>query len=83
MQQTDVTFQQVLQEIGARRGEAFALRWNGVDFVTNTARMTSEKGSKPGIFAISEKLVRMLGKLARTSERIRIDKSSYNLDKGF
>ena len=54
------TFLQLLKETGARRCEAFNLTWTEIDFVTNTVRIIPEKGSKPRIFKMSERLTRML-----------------------
>lgn len=78
------TFLQVLKETGARRGEAYNLKWTDIDFVRRTIRINApEKGSNPRIFRMSEKLVAMLGSLPRTRDRIWIYKTAYNLEKGF
>jgi len=74
---------QVLKETGARRGEAFNLKWTDVDFVTSTIRITPEKGSKPRIFKVSERLARMLSTLPKNSGRIWVYKNVFYLDKGF
>ena len=60
------TFLQVLKETGARAGEIWRLRWEDVDTVTRTIRVTPEKGSEPRIFHISQKLVAMLESLPKT-----------------
>jgi len=76
-------FLQVLKESGARRGEAFNLKWTDIDFVTNTIRITPEKGSKARIFKTSERLARMLSTLPKKAGRIWIYKNVFYLDKGF
>jgi integrase len=53
-------FLQVLKETGARRGEAFDLKWTDLDLTMGTIRITPEKGSNPRAFAISPKLLKML-----------------------
>jgi len=53
-------FLQLMKETAMRPGEASSLRWDDVDFVSNTVRVTPEKGSNPRIFRMSEKLTRML-----------------------
>ncbi|MDW8022862.1 MAG: site-specific integrase, partial [Nitrososphaerota archaeon] len=64
------TFLQIAKETGARAGEIFNLKWIDVDFEAKTLRITPEKGSNPRIFRISNKLIGMLQRLPRTSERI-------------
>lgn len=77
------TYLQVLKETAARRGEAYNLKWEDIDFVSNTIRITPEKGSKPRIFKMSARLVTMLNNIPRTKERIWIYKNVFYLDKGF
>jgi len=80
------TFLQVLKETGARRGEAFNLRWSDIDFVNKTIRITPLKGSEARIFKISDKLIRMLKSLPKNPddpEKIWIYKNTYYLDKQF
>jgi integrase len=60
------TFLQILKETGMRSGEAWQLKWNDIDFETNNAGITPEKGSNPQIIHISKKLISMLTK---SSER--------------
>jgi integrase len=76
-------FLQLLKETGARRGEAFNLRWADVDMVTMTVRITPEKGSNPRIFRISENLARKLGCLLGGSEKVFDFKTVCNVDKNF
>lgn len=77
------TFLQALKETGARRGEAFDLKWTDIDLVTNTIRITPEKGSKPRIFKISDKLAKMLGRLPRKSEKVWAYSTLHNLDRSY
>lgn len=76
-------FLQVLKETGARRGEAFNLKWEDLDFVSNRVRITPLKGSRARIFKMSDKLIRMLHNLPKTSKRVWTYKSTFYLDKGF
>jgi integrase len=59
------TFLQSLKETGMRSGEAWQLKWNDIDFETNTVRITPEKNSNPRIVHISKKLVGMLETLPK------------------
>jgi len=77
------TFLQVLKETGARRGEAFNLKWTDLDFAAGTLRITPEKGSNPRIFKMTPRLMAMLNSLPRTSDKIWVYKSTLNLEKGF
>jgi integrase len=77
------TFLQLLKETAARRCEAFNLTWTDIDYVTNTLRITPEKGSKPRVFKMSERLTRMLSELPKKSGRIWIYKNVLYLSKGF
>ena len=54
------TFLLLLKETGMRAGEAHMLRWTDFDFETGTVRVTPEKGSRPRIFKLSNKLLSML-----------------------
>jgi integrase len=76
-------FLQVLKETGARRGEAFNLRWTDIDMANRTIRITPEKGGDPRIFSISEKLAAMLGNLPKLGEKPWIYLTIRNLEKGF
>jgi len=64
------TFLQLLKETGARTGEATRLKWTDIDFERNVVRIPAEKGSKPRIMPISQKLSIMLKTLPRKNERI-------------
>jgi len=79
------TFLQFLKETGARRGEAFNIKWTDIDFVAWKVRITPEKGSNPRTLTISETLLRMLNRLPRTAEssRVWIYKNTHYLDKQF
>lgn len=74
---------QVLKETGARRGEAYNLTWDDVDFVSKIIRITPEKGSNARIFVMSDKLVEMLKNLPRIKKSLWIYKNTYYLAKGF
>jgi len=54
------TLLQLLKETGMRIGEAWKLEWTDIDTVSNSIRVTPEKGSNPRIFKISTKLLNML-----------------------
>jgi len=66
------TFLQLLKETGMRAGEAHRLKWTDIDFEAGTVRVTPEKGSRPRIFKLSNKLLSMLNALKskNNSERI-------------
>jgi integrase len=66
------TLLQLLKETGMRIGEAWKLQWTDIDFVTNTIRVTPEKGSNPRIFKASNKLMAMLSALKSKSKSNRI-----------
>jgi len=61
---------QFLKETGARIGEALKLKWTDVDFERRVVSITPEKGSRPRILPISEKLINMLSILPRRGERV-------------
>ena len=77
------TFLQMLKETGARRGEIYQLRWSNVDFVSKTVRVAPEKGSNPRLFKMSNKLIYMLSRLPKNSDKIWIYKNAFNLSRGF
>lgn len=77
------TFLQMLKETGARRGEIYQLNWSNIDFVSNTVRITPEKGSNPRLFKMSNKLITMLSRLPRENEKIWIYHSAFNLSRSF
>ena len=65
------TFLQICKETAARPGEIFALKWSDVDFEKGIIRINDpEKHSKPRIFKVSNKLIRMLNHIPRKGERI-------------
>jgi integrase len=51
---------QCLKETGMRRGELHQVVWNDIDFMQGTIRCTSEKGSKPRLFKVSQNLINRL-----------------------
>jgi integrase len=53
-----------------RSGEAWQLKWIDLDLVSNTIRVTPEKGSNPRIFKVSSKLISMLNGLPKKSDKI-------------
>jgi len=64
------TFLQLLKETGARCGEANSLKWTDLDLEAGTVRITPEKGSKPRIFKLSNKLLSRIITLRRDSDKI-------------
>jgi len=65
------TFLQMLKETGMRGGEAWQLKWEDIDFETDTVRVTPEKNSDPRILRLSKKLVGMLNCTPRSfGERV-------------
>jgi len=55
-----------------RVGEAHRLKWTDIDFEAGTVRVTPEKGSRPRIFKLSNKLLSMLNALKSKSNSERI-----------
>lgn len=64
------TFLQFLKETGVRCGEAAMLKWGDIDFERKVVRITPEKGSRPRILPISNKLLNMLNNLPRKSDKV-------------
>jgi len=64
------TFLQLLKETAARSGEANDLKWTDLDLEAGTVRITPEKGSKPRIFKLSNKLLSRLISLRKDSNKI-------------
>ena len=62
------TLLQLLKETGMRIGEAWRLKWTEIDNVSNSVRVTPEKGSNPRIFKLSGKLMAMLDALQRRTK---------------
>jgi len=46
-----------------RIGEASRIRWEDIDFLSSTIRITPEKGSNPRVFKLSGRLISMLQSL--------------------
>jgi integrase len=76
-------FLQILKETGARRGEAYNLKWKDVDLTQGTIRITPEKGSNPRQFKISKKLAAMLASTQQQSGRVWKYANIVNLEKTF
>jgi integrase len=66
------TLLQLLKETGMRIGEAWRLQWTEVDMVSNTVRVTPEKGSNPRMFKLSGKLMAMLDSMQRRTKNSRV-----------
>jgi integrase len=66
------TLLQLLKETGMRIGEAWRLKWNEIDMVNNTVRVTPEKGSNPRIFKLSGNLMAMLDSMKRRAKNSRV-----------
>jgi integrase len=66
-----------------RRGEAFQLTWTDIDLVSNTVRITPEKGSNPRVFKVSNQLAAMLRNLTQTSTKVFHYKNTNNLSRSF
>jgi integrase/recombinase XerD len=62
------TFLQLLKETGMRSGEACHLKWADIDLLSNSVRVTPEKGSNPRNLPISNKLVGMLNAMQKEAE---------------
>jgi integrase len=63
-------FLQIMKETAIRAGEAFNLSWTDIDFGSGTVRVTPEKGSKPRIFKLSNKMLNMLAILKQNEKNI-------------
>jgi integrase len=62
---------QLLKETGMRIGEALRLDWDDIDLEQKTVVLNNpEKNGTPRMFKISEKLVMMLNRLPRDSDRV-------------
>ncbi|MCL2287920.1 MAG: tyrosine-type recombinase/integrase [Candidatus Bathyarchaeota archaeon] len=64
------TYLQFLKETAARGGEAAKTKWSDVDFERKIVHIRPEKHSRARILPISNKLVDMLNRLPRNSEKI-------------
>lgn len=74
---------QFLKETGTRRLEAWQLRWEELDFESKTVNITTRKGGTPRILKISDKLIGMLNKLPRETERVFNYKNTFYMGKTF
>ena len=62
---------QLLKETGMRIGEALRLKWTDIDFERSVITLNlPEKRSEPRIFKASKKLLSMLNRLPKTSEKV-------------
>ncbi len=75
------TFLQFLKETGARSGEAARLRWRDLDIERKIATITPEKGSRARILPISQKLIDMLNRQPKKTEKIFA--TAYSLKSNF
>jgi len=65
------TFLQLLKETAMRAGEARRLKWTDIDFDRRVITLNSpEKGSKPRMWKVTEKLIGMLKNLPRDSQNV-------------
>ena len=64
-------FLQTLKETGARPGEILGLKWDDIDFERRLLAINDpEKGSNSRRIKVSPKLLKMLGRLPRKSDRV-------------
>ena len=79
------TFLQLLKETAIRSGEAVKVSYSDLDIETKTVRITPEKGSRPRIFKLSDKLVNMLLEVKRKNgeSEVRFFKSKRNIRRVF
>jgi len=69
---------QLLKETAMRAGEAMKLKWTDIDFERRIVTLNEpEKGSKPRMWKVSEKLIGMLKSLPRENEKV-FGKSRYD-----
>lgn len=62
---------QLLKETGMRIGEALGLEWTDIDFERDIIILNlPEKGGEPRTFKASKKLLTMLNRLTKTSEKV-------------
>lgn len=65
------TLLQLMKETGMRIGECLSLTWICVNFEKNVITLAdAEKGSLPRVFRVSTKLLGMVGRLSRGTEKI-------------
>lgn len=76
-------FLQLLKKTAMHWGEAFELGWTDIDTVSNTVRITPEKGSKPRIFKLPNEHMAMLNNLPKRSNKVFSYKNKYYLGKTF
>jgi integrase len=65
------SFLQLLKETGMRAGEGIRIKWTDIDTERNTITLNEpEKNGNPRIFKVSPKLLSMIERLPKTSQRI-------------
>ena len=65
------TLLQLIKETGMRIGECLGLTWMCVNFDKNVITLSNaEKGSLPRMFKVSTKLLGMIGRLPRKTEKV-------------
>ena len=65
------TLLQLMKETGLRIGECLSLTWINVNFETKVVTLAdAEKGSLPRVFRVSLKLLGMIGRLSRKTDKI-------------
>lgn len=57
--------------------------WTDIDTVSNTIRITPEKGGSPRIFKVSSMLITMINNLPKTSNKVFTYKDKFYLGKAF
>ncbi len=77
------TVLELLKQSAARRPEAWQLKWSDIDFKTKTIHITTRKGGNPRIVRINDKLIAMLNRLPRKSQRAFTYKNSTYMSKTF
>jgi len=61
---------QTLKETAARIGEVTRIKWTDIDFERKAIYIRAEKGSNSRILPISDKLLAMLGRLPKASDKV-------------
>jgi integrase len=62
----------LLKETAMRAGEAKRLKWTDIDLDRHIITLSNhEKGSKPRIWKVTEKLIRILKNLPRDSQNVK------------
>ena len=56
-------FMQLMKETAMRSGETYQLQWKDIDLERGAVTVTPEKGSRPRIFSVSNRLLTMINRL--------------------